>query len=628
MRARTSIVLATAVALAPLTGGAAEQQPVVFRTTSELVVVQAVVFSSGRGPVTDLTMEDFKFTENGEERPVSVFVGPDSAPLELALLVDSSGSMRSWPTKEATTALLDSLDPGSCVLLMPFADEVKPAVWGHPDAASIRTAIADLNLEGDEVIYDAFLNAFELLRARAAAQASAELSPEPAGEKFNIAELLRFRRPGTGRPDVTEPRGTCTPTTPTSSPLQSTPTVRRAIAIVTDGIDTASQATVDDVMLSAWGSRVPIFVLVLAEPRRSLRARRSFITGRRIDPRARLATFRTFKRLSEYSGGIVLSAAVDNSPEVLDGFKRIGAALRDHYLLGYVPAKTDAADAVVDRRSLEVSVRRSGFDVLAPSDLMLGRGASRGAALDVALHGFAQLATGPTANALGTFDSAATLDPGLGLAHFGRSLSLSGSQQPEAALEALVRAEQLAPWIPDLDARIAQLQVEVGDLDAAWERAVRAYRGGSDVDDLLARLQRLAPRPLDPTRLQVGRRIALQVRSKAGLLGSIMARPLLGALGTQILESEQLAFATTPTTPTTGHIVLHVDVTEAEERGQYVTLEGVLILERPDATTLENPAGKRLLVRKFRLANAESAEELRSLADAAVREIERLLATE
>lgn len=613
-------ILAPAITVTALSLGASAQESLVFRTTSELVVVQAVVFSSDRGPVTDLTVDDFKITERGEERPISVFIGPDSGPLEVALLVDSSGSMVNWPTQQATQAILDSLDPGSCVLLMPFADELKSAVWGRPGDASIRDAVAGLKLWGHEVIYDAFLAAFDLMRSRAATQSGSNPPAEAARQEFSVAELTRFRSPGRiATRDAVVTEGSCTPWRQPFAPPDSRPSGRRAVALVTDGVDTASQATLEDVMLAAWGSRVPVFVFVMT------RLPRPYDNGNRSRTPAWLAHFRRFQQLAEYSGGIVMRAnvAAGDDSGFLEGFKSLGAALRSHYVLGYVPAGSSDAAAVVDRRRIKVSVRRSGLDVLAPSDLVMGRGASEGAAFDLALRGFQQLAITPTTIALGTFDAAAALGPKLGLAHFGRGLSLVRLERSQDALAAFHTAEHYAPWIPDLDARIAELLVETGDADGAWDRVVRAYRDGAAVTDLINRLQELAPRRVDLTRLPVGRRVTMRATNKAGPLGDFMKGGLVAALGRGILGSQHLTLATTPTP---APVNLHVEITAAKPRGTRVELEGLLLLENPDGRTLENPDGKKLLVRKFRLSDAESPEEIAATAAAVVAEIERLLA--
>ena len=91
-RARTYVVVAALALLPCAAAGSQERNPVVFRSDVRLVVTQAVVFSRDRQPVVDLTVDDFRITENGQERLISVFLPPDSGPIEIAVVIDSSAS--------------------------------------------------------------------------------------------------------------------------------------------------------------------------------------------------------------------------------------------------------------------------------------------------------------------------------------------------------------------------------------------------------------------------------------------------------------------------------------------------------------------------------------------------------
>lgn len=608
---------AVVLALATSVLGTGLQEPPVFRTTAELVVVPAVVFSSDGGPVTDLTVDDFKITEDGEERPISVFSGPDSGPLEVVLVLDSSSSMTRLPAKEATTALLRSLHPGSCVLLLPFNHRVQKGVWGHPNDRWMGPAVAGLHLYGGTGLYDSLLAAFHLMRTRAGLQARAAGQSIAAG--MSLGDLMRFRAPGVLlEPALQKPDGDCTVRRDPASSTDQPPSVRRAIVVVSDGRDNASEATIDDVLLSAWGSNLPVFAFAATQPPRFLE------DGRESRTPAWLAHVRVLKRLAEYSGGIVISATVYQSGvQLLDGIERLGAALRSHYVLGYVPAKAAEVNATADRRSINVSVNRPGFDVLAPSDLMLGRGASEGAALDLALKGFNRLAAGETVSALERFDTASALGPGLGLTHFGRGQSLALLERPKEALAAFGAAEKLAPWLPDLDARMAELLVDVGDFDAAWERVLHAYTGGSEVLDLIDRLQVLSPRQVDLSLLPVGRRVTVRLSGKGSVVGRVAISSFLAGLVSGIHDSEHISFAASRNTPQN---VLQVNVTRTRERSlSVVSVDMQVRLVTAGGRVMESPTGDKMLVRRLKLRDAGSAEEVRAHVAALVRELERLL---
>jgi len=80
----------TAIIAAALTASLAAQQPV-FRTATDLVVVDVSVRQSGRA-VTDLTEADFAVSDNGVAQTI-VDVSRETLPIDVDLIVDTSGSM-------------------------------------------------------------------------------------------------------------------------------------------------------------------------------------------------------------------------------------------------------------------------------------------------------------------------------------------------------------------------------------------------------------------------------------------------------------------------------------------------------------------------------------------------------
>ena len=588
-----------------------------FRTTSELVVVQAVVFSSDPGPVTELTAADFRITEEGNDRPISLFIPPDSGPLDLALVVDASGSMERWPTREATRALIDSLDPESCVLLLPFANHVRRGVWGRAQDPRLQAAIDRLELVRGTALYDALRTAFRMMRTRASRQATPHRLYGPENESPTFEELMRYRLPGT-QGQVVETEGSCTiEPDPQAFPDRSA-SVRRVIAVISDGHDNESLGTLDDVLLSAWGSNLPVFAFTATE-----RSRGGSLAVRGTP--ARFGHVRALEKLAEHTGGLVIRETMDDigppsqrsMAPFWDGYEQLGAALRGHYVLGYVPETTNGATLLADRRSIRVSVRRPGFDVLAPRNLVLGQGASEGAAFDLGLRGFQELEAGALEEALETFTNAASLAPGLGLAAYGRGMALRGLEEWDKALAAFRTAKTLAPWIPDVHARIAELLIETGEPDVAWAHVLRAHAEGSEVLELAERLQVLVPRQLDLGRRPRSRRIRLKM--SGGLIVGLFARPVLASLATAVEESDSLALSG----GRDADIVLVLEVTKAQVRGPRMAAHGWLRLENEAGALLKSTAGETLLSRRFSLKDVST--ELQSLSSAVVLEIEQAL---
>lgn len=604
--ARIGLIVGAAACFAwPSTVVPAQEPPLVFRAAADLVLVQAVVFESGGGPVVDLGADDFTILENGEERPVSIFIGPESGPVEIALVVDSSGSMTRWPTREAIHAFLDSLHPGSCVLFLPFNEEVHVGVWGQPNDEGLRESVSDLQLGGDEAIYDALLAAFKALRVRAAAVGAR--AAEASGAGFDA--LARFRAPGRiadPAPLITE--GDCTAQRDPWGAPRPAERVRRAVVVVTDGQDTKSRASPDDVLVAGWGSGLPLFAFAATEQPRSGGAD---MVGRPV----RVGHVRELQRVADYTGGVVFRVEMDRRGNAFwNAFQRLGAALRGHYVLGYIPTM-DAAGLMAERREIEVKVKKSGVEVMAPDDLVLGRGASEGAAFDLALRGFESLASGRAEDALQSFETAAALGPRVGLVHYGRGIALSQLERPDDALHALRTAGDLAPWIPDIDARMAEIELGQGAFDSAWEHVLRAHGRGSSVLRLIDRLQELAPRKVDLNALPNNPRIALQLSGENPLLG-VEAPAILAAIGNGILESSELTLADGVSG---ADLVLLMEVRALTQRGSRVSMSGWIVLSRE---------ADEMAQFRFDIRDAASAEEVQASVAEVVQRVERAVGSE
>src|SRR5262245_23308336 len=94
-------IVAIALALAGL-GWHLQDPPVVraqearptFKASVALVPITAAVRDSRNRIVRDLTRDQFEVLENSEPRPILDFRATDNTPMSLALLIDTSGSMR------------------------------------------------------------------------------------------------------------------------------------------------------------------------------------------------------------------------------------------------------------------------------------------------------------------------------------------------------------------------------------------------------------------------------------------------------------------------------------------------------------------------------------------------------
>ena len=80
-----------------------------FKSSVDLVTIQASVRDRRGRPVAGLTPRDFEVRDNGELRPVISVRADDRSSLSLAVLVDMSGSMSFGPKVEMARHAFDTL---------------------------------------------------------------------------------------------------------------------------------------------------------------------------------------------------------------------------------------------------------------------------------------------------------------------------------------------------------------------------------------------------------------------------------------------------------------------------------------------------------------------------------------
>jgi Ca-activated chloride channel family protein len=84
---------APAVKPSPTPKPPADEEYEVVRISSNLVVVPVSVTDAAGQPVPGLKVEDFRLQEEGRDQPIAQIGDPEQVPLEIALLIDISGSI-------------------------------------------------------------------------------------------------------------------------------------------------------------------------------------------------------------------------------------------------------------------------------------------------------------------------------------------------------------------------------------------------------------------------------------------------------------------------------------------------------------------------------------------------------
>lgn len=186
-----------------------------FSTSVDLVSVTAVVRDPRGRIVRGLSRDDFEVFEKGRPRRIVDFGASDQGPVSLALLFDTSGSMRVGDNMEAGKRvvghLLGWIEPRTDeVALFSFDKAVREEVPFTNDPKRIRAGLGHLTALGLTSVYDA------------------------------IAE--------------------------TAKTLAGRPSRRRAIVVITDGADTSSTMTPSAVSGLASAIDLPVYVIAVVSP--------------------------------------------------------------------------------------------------------------------------------------------------------------------------------------------------------------------------------------------------------------------------------------------------------------------------------------------------------------------------
>jgi Ca-activated chloride channel family protein len=267
----TAIVRGIALLLAAgtVTGvtALAQDQPIIFRSAVDIVSVTAVVRDRHHKVVTSLTRNDLQVIDAGEPQTILDFKTEASAPASVALLVDGSGSMRlgeaAAAARQISAGVLDSLDASRDDAALMTFDRRLVTVHGFThDFGRIRIGLDTLEAFGTTSLYDAIAGTAGIV----------------AGRSQN----------------------------------------RRAVVVLTDGADTNSAYTPDQVSRIASTIDVPVYVFAL---------------GGDVDTDAHGEPAGALRELTRETGGDVIVASTPRL--VAAGIQRLVEELRHQYLISF-----------------------------------------------------------------------------------------------------------------------------------------------------------------------------------------------------------------------------------------------------------------------------------------------------
>jgi VWFA-related protein len=161
-------VLAAGAAALAMSVVHASQPPTPFRAETRLVVLHATVRNDRGELVTNLDRPAFTVYENGKRQPVALF-RRDDVPVSLGLLIDNSGSMRTLRARveAAALAFVRASNPDDEAFVINFADRPRLDVAMTRDVHAIESGIARVDSIGGTAVLDAVDAAETYLRAHA-----------------------------------------------------------------------------------------------------------------------------------------------------------------------------------------------------------------------------------------------------------------------------------------------------------------------------------------------------------------------------------------------------------------------------------------------------------------------------
>ena len=280
-------------------------QQLIFKSSAERVTVAVVARDRNGRPLTGLSAADFDVLDDGRSRPILDFRNDTSA-ISVALLLDSSGSMRIGPKLQRASDvghfLLASMTEGVDEAgLFVFDKAVRVA---HPftrEFDPLRSALGSVLPFGSTSLYDAIAETAQQLAHRAG---------------------------------------------------------RRALVVLTDGVDTSSQLTVTEVSGIASAIDMPVYVVAVGRSIEDLTAER---TAKAEDVSANLTD------LARWSGGAFY--AVPSASDGSVAARQIVTDLRCQYLLAFEPDSSPGWHRIEVRARQRVTLQaRSGYWV-GPSTL-------------------------------------------------------------------------------------------------------------------------------------------------------------------------------------------------------------------------------------------------------------------
>jgi VWFA-related protein len=286
------------VSISVAASAAAQQEPAppAFKSAVERVAITAIVRDSKGRLVKDLTARDFELVDSGRSRPL-INVWSEPSPASVAILMDASGSMATKMDRARATAelFIAGMQNGVDELaLYSFDTQLKEIRPFSKNLGAAEGAWAATHAFGATSLWDAIANTAE-----------------------HISERQQ----------------------------------RRALLVITDGVDSASKLKPSDVSAIASSLDVPVYIIVIGFLQDDGSKEPQPVKG----PLADLAT---------WTGGD--SLLVRDTPSALTATRLILKELQHQYVIAFEPGSAPGWHPLVLR------TRKDGLFVRARSGYVVG----------------------------------------------------------------------------------------------------------------------------------------------------------------------------------------------------------------------------------------------------------------
>ena len=293
----------------------AQQNPDI-RVDVDLVTVACAVATRGGAPARDLKAEDFRLLDDGQPRPIQNFWQESDLPLTIALVADVSGSQAGYirSHRDAVAQFLSQvIGPRDRAMVVQVAQK-----------ASLLSGLTSSSID---------------------LSAAIERIGTPEGKQ---SPLLGPVCRNNSFPHSCGGTALWHGLYYTARELKAV-SGRKAIVVLSDGLDTGSDIRLNDLIEMAQSAGVVVYSIKYASPARFLSPGGAIAQ----------AVSRGLDRLSRETGGLTFPNPGHRAAEV---FSKIESDLRNMYVLGFIPAgaldgKFHALKVIMVREDLVVRSR-------------------------------------------------------------------------------------------------------------------------------------------------------------------------------------------------------------------------------------------------------------------------------